>query len=235
MARWSRAIAALPFGHGRVLDLGCAFGFTTLKLARKGYQTVGVDNSARYIAQAKRRHPTGEYLLCSAETLPLASASFDGVLFLDVLEHVTDEEAVISEIRRVLRPGGTLIMSVPHRGLLSKLDALNLYDRLVRWTHHGLLPPEIAQTGIHRHYTRAQLCALLTSAFTVQRTFCTGLGVAELVNLPLLVACRFVLKWERLYQVLQYIYFLIYLIEDLIPCGTFGYHLMLLATRNTDV
>ena len=113
MARWNRAIAALPFRCGRVLDLGCAFGFTTLKLARKGYQTVGVDNSARYIVQAKRRHPTGEYILCFAEALPLADASFDGVLFLDVLEHVTNQRAVISEIRRILKPGGTLIISVP--------------------------------------------------------------------------------------------------------------------------
>lgn len=234
MARWSRAIAALPFRRGRVLDLGCAFGFATLKLAGKGYQTVGVDTSARYIAQAKRRHPTGEYILCSAETLPLTDASFDGVLFLDVLEHVTSEEAVVSEIRRVLKPGGTLIISVPHRGLLSKLDALNLYARLVRRFHHGLFPSEIAQTGVHRHYTSDQLRTLLKPAFTVQRVFCTGLGLAEFVNLPLLIVCRFFLKWEWLYQVLQYVYFLVYLIEDLFPFGPFGYHLMLVATRNAD-
>ena len=54
MARWDRAIALLPFRRGRVLDLGCAFGFATLRLARKGYETVGVDNSARYVAWAKR-------------------------------------------------------------------------------------------------------------------------------------------------------------------------------------
>src|SRR5512135_3317791 len=167
MARWNRAIAALPFQCGRVLDLGCAFGFTTLKLARKGYQTVGVDNSARYIAQAKRRHPTGEYILCSAETLPLADASFDGVLFLDVLEHGTNQRAVVSEIHRILKPGGTLVISVPHRGLLGWLDSLNLYAHLVRQTHHGLFPSEIAQTGVHRHYSKPQLCALLGSAFTV--------------------------------------------------------------------
>lgn len=234
MARWSRAIAALPFGCGRILDLGCAFGFATLKLAGKGYQTVGVDNSAHYIAQAKRRHPAGEYIRCSAEALPLADASFDGVLCLDVLEHVVNEEAVISEICRVLKPGGTLIISVPHRGLFSKLDALNLYARLVRRFHHGLFPPEIAQTGVHRHYTRTQLHTLLMPAFTVQRVFCTGLGVAELVNLPLLIACRFFLKWEWLYQVLQYVYFLVYLIEDLFPFGPFGYHLMFVATRNRE-
>jgi len=63
---------------------------------------------------------------------------------------------------------------------------------------------------------------------------CTGLGVAELVNLPLLLVCRYFLTWELLYQILQYVYFLVYLIEDLFPFGPFGYHLMLVATRNND-
>ena len=234
MARWNRAIAALPFRCGRVLDLGCAFGFTTLKLARKGYQTVGVDNSERYIAQAKRRHPTGEYILCSAEALPLSNASFDGVLFLDVLEHVKNEQAVVSEIRRVLKPGGTLVISVPHRGFLGWLDSLNLYARIVRRTHRGLFPAEIAQTGVHRHYSKAQLRALLGPAFTIRRTMYTGLGVAELVNMPLLIVCRYLLMWEWMYQILQYVYFLVYLLEDLIPFGPIGYHLMLVATRNID-
>lgn len=63
---------------------------------------------------------------------------------------------------------------------------------------------------------------------------CTGLGVAELVNIPLLIVCRYMLAWEWLYQMLQYVYFLVYLLEDLIPFGPFGYHLMLVATRNND-
>src|SRR2546421_10025413 len=101
MARWTRAITALPIWQGRVLDLGCAFGYATLKLARKGYQVVGVDNSPRYIAWAKRRDPKGEYLLCSAEVLPFENDYFDAVLFLDVLEHISDQTAAINEIRRV--------------------------------------------------------------------------------------------------------------------------------------
>src|SRR5579885_2727066 len=96
MARWTRAMQALPFKHGRVLDLGCAFGFATRRLARRGYETVGVDASAAYIARARRAHPQGMYLLASAEAVPLPDHSFDGVLFLDVLEHVRDERAALA-------------------------------------------------------------------------------------------------------------------------------------------
>ncbi len=231
MARWNRAIAVLPFRQGKVLDLGCAFGFTTVKLARRGYQTVGVDNSPRYIAWAKRRHPGGAYLLSSAEQLSLEDASVDGVLFLDVLEHVVNQEAVMHEITRVLKPGGTLILSVPHRGLLGWLDSLNVYARLVRTTHRGLFPQEIAQTGAHRHYSVRQLRMLLGPSFTLRRTFCTGLGIAELVNLPLLIFCRYIFTWEWLYQILQYVYFLVYLLEDVVPLGRAGYHLMVVATK----
>jgi SAM-dependent methyltransferase len=214
-----------------VLDLGCAFGFATLRLARKGYETVGVDSSARYIAWAKRRHPQGQYLLAPAEALPLPDASFEGVLLLDVLEHVVDEQAVMREVWRVLKPGGTLILSVPHRGLLGWLDSLNVYARLVRATRYGLFPQEIVQTGIHRHYSVRQIQALLGPEFHVRRIVCTGLGVAELVNLPLLVGCRYILRWEPLYQILQYVYFLVYLLENLLHPGQAGYHLMVVATR----
>jgi ubiquinone/menaquinone biosynthesis C-methylase UbiE len=233
MARWDRAIRALPFHRGRVLDLGCSVGYATAKLRRKGYQAVGVDNSSWCIAWAKRIYPTGEYLLCTAEELPLASASFDGILCLDVLEHVTDEIAAIREICRILKPGGTLVISVPHHGLLRWLDSLNLYARLVRTTQHGLFPQEIEQTGVHRHYSFDQICTLLGSAFRVQRVNRTGLGLAEWVNLPLLVVCRYILVWEWAYEILRVIFWLVYLLEELLPLpfGRLSWHLMVVAVK----
>ena len=231
MARWDRAIALLSMQRGRVLDLGCAFGFTTRRLAHMGYDVIGVDNSPCYIAWAKRRHPQGNYLLHTAEALPFSDATFDAILLLDVLEHVVDQVAVLHEAQRVLKPAGTLILSVPHAGLLGWLDSLNIYARFVRLTHHGLFPTEIAQTGVHRHYTLHQLRTLLGSTCEIQRAICTGLGLAELVNLPLLFFCRYVCAWEWLYQILQYVYFLIYLLEDQFPLPALGYHLMIVATK----
>jgi SAM-dependent methyltransferase len=234
MARWTRAIQALPFKQGRVLDLGCAFGFATRRLARRGYETVGVDASPAYIARARRAHPQGTYLLAEAEAVPLPDHSFDGVLFLDVLEHVHDERAALAEIARLLKPGGTLIVSVPHRGLLWRLDSLNLYQWLVRRTHHGLPPPEIGLDAPHRHYRLTQLQEMLGARFRLERVMRTGLGLAELVNVPLLVFCRSLLGWEWLYQILQYIYFTVYLLEDVAPLGPLGYHMMVVATRVHD-
>lgn len=60
---------------------------------------------------------------------------------------------------------------------------------------------------------------------------CTGLGIAELVNLVLLLLCRYIFAWEGLYQILQYLYFLLYLLEDLLPLDRAGYHLMLVMTK----
>ncbi|MBF6589310.1 MAG: class I SAM-dependent methyltransferase [Ktedonobacterales bacterium] len=231
MARWTRALAALPFHEGRVLDLGCAFGFATRLLRRRGYEAVGVDGSGEYIARARRADPQSTYLVADATHVPLPDADFDGVLFLDVLEHLPDERAAIGEIARLLRPGGTLVLSVPHRGLLAWLDSLNLYASFVRITHHGRFPPEIAATGVHQHYSVAQVRALLGGAFEIRRLRRTGLGLAELANLPPLVLFRWLLPAERIYQIAAFAYYSLYLAEDLVRTGPFGYHLMVVATR----
>ena len=231
MARWTRAIAALPFAAGRVLDLGCAFGFATRMLRRRGYEAVGVDSSPAYIARARRADPRTTYLVADAAHVPLPDASFDGLLLLDVLEHLPDERAALAEAARLLVPGGTLVLSVPYRGPLARLDALNLYARIVRLTHHGRFPLEIAATGIHRHYAVADLRALLGETFEVRRVWRTGIGLAELVHLLILLLFRWLMPWERLYAAAAFAYYICYLAEDLLPLGPLGYHLMIAATR----
>ena len=231
MARWTRAIAALPFATGRVLDLGCAFGFATRLLRRRGYEAVGVDSSPQYIARARRTDSRTTYLVADATHVPLPDASFDAVLLLDVLEHLPDERGALAEAARLLVPGGTLVLSVPYRGPLAQLDALNLYARLVQRTHHGRFPPEIAATGIHRHYAVADLRALLGDAFEIRHVWRTGIGLAELVHLPVLLLFRWLAPIERLYATAAFAYYTCYLAEDLLPLGPLGYHLMITATR----
>jgi SAM-dependent methyltransferase len=231
VARWTRAIAALPFHDGSVLDLGCAFGFTTRLLKRRGYDATGVDGSPAYIERAKRADPLGTYLVADATRVPLPDRSFDGVLFLDVLEHLPDPQGAINEVARLLRPGGTLALSVPYRGPLARLDSLNLYARFVKRTGHGRFPPEITATGRHRHFSLDDVRAVLGNDFSMRGAQRTGLGIAELIHLPILVAFRWVAPLEWVYQRAAFVYYTAYLAEDMLPLGPLGYHLMVVATR----
>lgn len=231
MARWSRAARLLPADAARVLDLGCAFGFGTRRIAG-GRLAVGIDVSAEYIARAARAGGGARYLRAAGDALPFRDAAFDAVVCLDVLEHVPDEAGVIAEVWRVLRPGGAFILSVPHRGLLACLDSINLLPGLHDLTEVAPgrdVTPE--QGDIHRHYSVAELRGLLAGRFRITGVRRTGLGLAELVNIPLLCLTKGLLRSPRLYNLLQYAYFTVYLAEDTVPLGRYGYHLMVGAVR----
>ncbi len=229
MARWQRALRLLPEG-GRVLDLGCAFGYGTAMIARR-HEVYGVDASATFIERARRRHPQIPFQVASAESLPFADAYFDAVLLLDVLEHVRREQPVLAEIARVLRPGGTLVLSVPHKGVLQWLDSLNVWDFLAGGGSHP--PEEVIEGGypFHRHYAEADLRRLLSPQFLVEHVERTGLGLVELLNLAMLSLGKGLLRSQALYDRLAYLYYGAYIAEDRLRCGRVSYHIMLKAIR----
>ena len=240
MARWTRAIAWLPPDAHRVLDDGAAFGFTTVRLDRALRRrpagrlpvVVGLEQDRGYIGQARRRYSTVAFVRASASTLPFADGAFDAVFLLDVLEHLPDEAPALSEAERVLRPGGTLILSVPYRGLLAWADSLNLYSA-VRDRVPALLPLDPTEQGHprHRHYSLADLRAHLGTAFRIERIARTGLGLAEPLHLGLLLLCRGLLRSEAAYRVLRWVYYAAYVLEDAIPARRWGYHLMVQARK----
>jgi SAM-dependent methyltransferase len=94
-----------------LLDVGCGTGGTTTYLCgREG--AVGCDVAREALAQSRRRG-LRRLVRASAEALPFPDASFDGVLALDVLEHHDDDLRVARELRRVLRPSGVAVATVP--------------------------------------------------------------------------------------------------------------------------
>jgi SAM-dependent methyltransferase len=114
-----RAAVRGQFGGKRLLDLGSGMGGLAVALARQGADIVGMDYNPAYCRIARlraRRYGVRLPLLVGAgEHLPFPDQGFDVVINLDVLEHVADPERVVSEIARVLKPGGACLTSAPNR------------------------------------------------------------------------------------------------------------------------
>ncbi len=239
MARWTRAISWLPTDTRRVLDDGSAFGFATVRVHRalqsgrgQAPLVVGLEYDARYVNRARRSYPWLEFVRGKAEELPFSAGAFDAVLLLDVLEHLPSEEPALAEVWRVLRPGGALLTSVPYLGPLAWADSLNVYGDLRRRLPF-LLPLDATEQGCprHRHYSVADLDILLSGRFQIERVARTGLGLAEPINLALLLLCRGLLRSGHAYNALRYLYYAVHLAEDLVPAGRWGYNLTVRARR----
>lgn len=94
----------------KVLDIGCGTGANLLLF--KG-RVVGLDISFKALTLAKRRKTNAILVQGKAESLPFKENSFDLVLALDLLEHLPDDVKGLREMYRVLKKGGTLLVTVP--------------------------------------------------------------------------------------------------------------------------
>ena len=115
-------------GTRRILDVGCGTGTMLTYLARFG-NAEGVDIDTEAIEYCRARGLT-QVSQSAADSLPFASDTFDLVTALDVVEHIDDDLGVLREVRRVLRPGGQLLLTVPaYRFLWGRQDEINLHKR----------------------------------------------------------------------------------------------------------
>ena len=119
-----------------VVDVPCGFGRHTIPLARAGYRAVGVDRSAALLDEARKR-AGGErwpkFARADYRELPFAEGSFDAAVNLFTsLGYLGDEEdvKVLAGIRRVLRPGGKLVIETMHRDRLVEVFNENTWHAL---------------------------------------------------------------------------------------------------------
>lgn len=120
-----RAVRRLVRRYGAgapMLDAGCGTG---LNLASLPPGSTGIDLNPRNLALVRPRLPQHTVVEGDVEEMPFADASFNTVLCTEVLEHVPHPEAALREVRRVLKPGGVLLGSVPARSLIWRLRFLS--------------------------------------------------------------------------------------------------------------
>jgi SAM-dependent methyltransferase len=100
---------------GLALDLGCGGGYGSGIMGRKCH-VVGVDADAAVAASAKSDYGGGCAFVCArTEALPFIDGAFDAVVSLQVIEHMSDEKAYLSEAKRVLKQEGVFVVSTPNR------------------------------------------------------------------------------------------------------------------------
>ena len=107
---------------GRVLDYGCYDGYVTRALVRRGWQGFGIDSNPEFVARAEeltRREGLSErchfrQVATEERQLPFEKGFFDSVFSSEVIEHVPNVTTYLHEIKRVLRVGGTLMLTTPN-------------------------------------------------------------------------------------------------------------------------
>jgi SAM-dependent methyltransferase len=112
---------AEPFAQGkRVLDYGCGSGYGAARIAETACDVQAVDVDEDAIAHARQAFPRANLAFARVDRgdrLPYPDRAFDAVLSFQVLEHVSDVTHYLSEIRRVLAPGGCLVLATPDRAV----------------------------------------------------------------------------------------------------------------------
>jgi SAM-dependent methyltransferase len=149
----------------RLLDLGCGFGRHAFEAARRGAHVVAVDLAADELASTVATFVAmregGEVAVdvhtlavrADARRLPFADGAFDRVIASEVLEHIADDGAAVTELARVLRPGGTIAVTVPSR-----------WPEQLCWALSAEYHAPLAEGGHVRIYSRRALNARLGEA-----------------------------------------------------------------------
>ena len=110
----------------RVLDCGCGMGYLSMVMGEvSDASVVSVDGDLSRLRWAQRERVPAHLVQVDINALPFADGDFDKILLSEVLEHLPDDVAGLKELWRVLKPGGTVAISVPHANYPFLWDPIN--------------------------------------------------------------------------------------------------------------
>jgi SAM-dependent methyltransferase len=149
----------------QLLDVGCNTGnlLYTFRHLYPHMQLAGIDINHASVEIAKAKLPDAEIHQGYGFELPFANDRFECVTCIEVIEHVPAERRalLVSEMRRVLSPGGRLLLRCPHAGIFSWLDAQNF-----RFRFPGLYAKLVGRGIRDKHYDRAEEALVWHHHFT---------------------------------------------------------------------
>jgi SAM-dependent methyltransferase len=167
-----------------LLDVGCSDGILVSHASMKCRRAVGLDVDEEALQKAHQRWPEVELCYGSAVDLPFDDSTFSVVTMMDVLEHVPDPVSSLREVDRVLRPGGRLVLSVPHKGTFGSLDAQR---SILFGVGRKILRGKGGQAMDHRHFLLDEVVSMVGPGFRVGKTHMGGYLIFPLCGYALML------------------------------------------------
>ena len=135
----------------KILEIGCGIGTVVHELSSKGHDIVGIDISGEAIEYGRKKYGDIRLEVQAAEILPYEDESFNVVLSFDLFEHIAAIDKHISEVRRVLRPGGYYLFQTPNK--YSNIIYEILWTKSLQWRryHPSLHSPGQLRRRMARH------------------------------------------------------------------------------------
>lgn len=240
--RLKLSIRWFPEKIDRLLDGGCSFGYGTRYFVKYAKETYGVEISKEHYEVGKKRFKNISFHNSGLEKTEFEDEFFDVIVLNDVLEHTTDRIQSLSEMYRILKKGGVIIISTPHKGLFGFLDPYNygyylkkylkfIYIplfKIIRFIKTGKFPKEAnPEHGVkHYHYSLKDFKNMLeisdfNESYEIDKVFRSGLILEPMyLNLERILDIFLPIKIKN--TILKPIYKLVEK-EYWIPTGIFAY------------